>query len=193
MVLRRPLFVSVWVYKDWATAFLPAAPLGIGLRRGTLRSGCSGRWWERRHRADDFRTLSSPVRLLDGPRRGQRTLGRDGSGGRMCRAPDDGRSVEQRRRDDDRHGFAAPSLRFSPRLRGSGHGFLTGRAARHWSATGHFEKWLLRASSSRAAAGVAAPCRRFPELERCQPAVQPAAAVPGAGPEPVWRMNVLRS
>ena len=37
----------------------------------------------------------------------------------MCCAPDDGRNIEQRRQDDDRHGFAAPSLRFGQSRRGS--------------------------------------------------------------------------
>jgi hypothetical protein len=85
MVLRRPLFVSVRVYKDWATVFLPAAPIGIGLRRGTLRSGCSGRrrcgrLWGRRHRADNIWSLTVTGRLFDRPRR-CRAPGRNRSGG----------------------------------------------------------------------------------------------------------------
>jgi hypothetical protein len=85
MVLRHLLFVSVRVYEDLGAAFLPTAPLGIGLRRGTLRGGCSGRrrrgrqrGW--RQRADDIRILTAASRLFDGPRWG-RALGRDRSGG----------------------------------------------------------------------------------------------------------------
>jgi len=89
--------------------------------------------------------------------------------------------------------IVAPFARFNLGLQGSGHGRLTHRAARYWSATGHLAKWLLRASSSRAAMEVAGPGRRFPDLDRCPPAVRRAAAGSGAGPEPVGRMNVLRS